>query len=111
MKIKITKHFKERVSERYFHNLDDKFKLRKIIERFKEVMKSISKKDSFCRIQDQQNWTFKLFDDDIAILFSKSQWEYTLITFWNRNKTFWKKPKPKWKSKMKWIKNIKFQKK
>ncbi len=87
MKIIITKHFEERVKERYQRDYVDKLDC--IIKRFKEAQESIRKKQFFFKITEKIWWlwhtTYKIYVEDLAYVYSKKNGEYTLITLWVRN--------------------------
>ena len=86
MKIRVTNHFKERVEERYKRNWWDT--LEKIIERFKEIQRDISKKKHFYSMREdvKENWdiVLKVYDMDVCYVYTKKLDTFHLITFGNR---------------------------
>ena len=83
MAIYVTEHFKKRVEERYDTERDDKQGY--IVNRFKEAQKSISRKKWFYKIKkvkrENGKMVYKMYDSDFIYIYSKSKWDYRLITF------------------------------
>lgn len=79
MQIIQTKHFNERIEERY--SKDKEF----IIKTFEHIIKKIKKSKIHPELWEHD--TFIVRFSDMKFVYTKKDWKYIMITFWKRQLT------------------------
>ena len=73
MVIKCTKHYKQRIKERF--NKDSSY----MLETFKFICKKIKRNKLFPKKWNTEN-TYEVYYKGLTYIYAKSQWEFILIT-------------------------------